>query len=77
MNGIEDSSGLLLKCDWRTNASSKNVQNHEAAVSLFYMDYNFARIHQTLRINPAVAAGATERLWDIADIVALLEKTLN
>jgi IS1 family transposase len=56
-----------------TNAFSKKLENHIAAVSLHFMYYNFVRIHQTLRITPAMAAGVTDRLWEIADIVRLVE----
>ena len=55
-----------------TNAFSKKVENHAAALAIFYMHYNFVRIHQSLRVTPAMAAGVTERLWSIDDIVALL-----
>ncbi len=54
-------------------AGSKKSDNHVAAISLHFMYYNFARIHQTLRITPAMAAGVTDRCWEVADIVALLE----
>ena len=56
-----------------TNAFSKKVENHAAAVTLYFMYYNFARIHQTLRTSPAQAAGVTEKLWEIEDLVALLD----
>ena len=56
-----------------TNAFSKKVENHEAAVALHFMHYNFVRIHQTLRVTPAMAAGVTDRLWSIEDIAALLD----
>jgi len=56
-----------------TNAFSKKVENHVAAVALHTMFYNFVRIHQTLKITPAMAAGVTDRLWEISDIVKLLE----
>ncbi len=56
-----------------TNAFSKKVENHAAAVALHFMWYNFCRIHQTLRVTPAMAAGVTDRLWDAEDIVALLD----
>lgn len=56
-----------------TNAFSKKVENHAAALALFYMHYNFVRVHQTLRVTPAMAAGVTQRLWTIADIVAMAE----
>jgi hypothetical protein len=56
-----------------TNAFSKKVENHAYAVALHMMYYNFVRIHKTLRVTPAMAAGVTDRLWEIADIVALVE----
>ena len=49
------------------------LENHIAAVSLHFMYYNFVRIHQTLKVTPAMAAEVTDRLWDVADIVKLLE----
>jgi len=55
-----------------TNAFSKKVENHAAAIALHFMYYNFCRIHQTLRVTPAMAAGVSGKLWEIADIVALL-----
>ncbi|MBV9762598.1 MAG: IS1 family transposase [Acidobacteriaceae bacterium] len=55
-----------------TNAFSKKIENHVASLAIHYMHYNFVRIHQTLRITPAMAAGVTDRLWSIQDIVALL-----
>jgi len=57
-----------------TNAFSKKIENHAAAVALYFMYYNFARIHQTLRVTPAMAARVTHRLWDVSDIVALLDE---
>jgi len=56
-----------------TNAFSKKVENHAHAVAIHFMFYNFARIHKTLRVSPAMAAGVTDRLWDIADIVRLTD----
>jgi hypothetical protein len=55
-----------------TNAFSKKVENHCAAVALHFMHYNFCRIHQTLRVTPAMAAGITEHVWEIGEIVDLL-----
>jgi IS1 family transposase len=55
------------------NAFSKKVENHRHAVALFAMYYNFVRIHKTLRTTPAMAAGVTKRLWEISDIVDVLE----
>lgn len=56
-----------------TNAFSKKVENHAHAVALHMMYYNFVRIHKTLRVTPAMAAGVSDRLWDIADIALLVE----
>ena len=55
-----------------TNAFSKKIEMHAAAVALHFMHYNFVRIHKTLRVTPAMAAGVTGKLWEIADVVALL-----
>jgi IS1 family transposase len=55
-----------------TNAFSKKIENHIATLAIFYMHYNFVRIHQTLRVTPAMAANVTDRLWAVEDIVALL-----
>lgn len=55
-----------------TNAFSKKLENHAAAVSLYFMYYNFARIHKSLRITPAMAAGVSDHVWSIGEIVALL-----
>jgi hypothetical protein len=56
-----------------TNAFSRKIENHAAAVALYYFTYNFVKIHRTLRVTPAMAAGVTNRLWDVADLVAALE----
>jgi IS1 family transposase len=55
-----------------TNGFSKKVENHAAAVALHFMHYNFARIHQTLRVTPAMAAGVSDHVWELEEIVALL-----
>ena len=55
-----------------TNAFSKKLENHIATVAIHTMYYNFVRIHQTLRVTPAMAAGLTARLWDVEDLVGLL-----
>jgi len=48
------------------------IENHEAAVALHYMHYNFARIHQTLRVTPAMEAGIADHIWSLEEIVGLL-----
>jgi hypothetical protein len=55
-----------------TNAFSKKVENHAHAVALYYVFYNFARIHQTLRCTPAMEAGVADHPWEIEEIVALV-----
>jgi len=55
-----------------TNAFSKKLENHMHAMSLYFMHYNFVRIHKTLRVTPAMAAGVSKTLWEISDIVALI-----
>jgi IS1 family transposase len=54
-----------------TNAFSKTLENHRHSVALFYMWYNFARVHQTLRVTPAMEAGISSHVWSIEEIVAL------
>ncbi len=57
-----------------TNAFSKKVENHAAAIALHTMYYNFVRIHQTLKVTPAMAAGVTDTLWEMEDLVVMLEQ---
>jgi IS1 family transposase len=56
-----------------TNAFSKKVENHAHSVAIHTMHYNFVRIHQTLRCTPAMAAGVSKTLWELEDLVAVLE----
>jgi IS1 family transposase len=56
-----------------TNAFSKKVENHCHALALYFVFYNFVRRHQTLRVSPAMAAGVSDRLWLMDDIVALID----
>lgn len=55
-----------------TNAFSKKLENHALSIALHYMNYNFCRIHKTLRVTPAMAAGVTDRVWDMYDVAALI-----
>jgi IS1 family transposase len=55
-----------------TNGFSKKLENHEHAVALHFMHYNFCRIHQTLRCTPAMEAGVTDHVWTLDEIIALL-----
>jgi IS1 family transposase len=56
-----------------TKAFSKKIENHSYAVALHAMYYNFVRIHQTLKVTPAMAAGVTTRLWEMDDLVKVIE----
>jgi IS1 family transposase len=56
-----------------TNAFSKKIENHACAVALHSMYYNFVRLHQTLKVSPAMAAGVTDRLWEMVDVVDVLD----
>jgi IS1 family transposase len=56
-----------------TNAFSKKVANHESSVALHFMHYNFCRVHQTLRVTPAMEAGLTDHVWSVAEIIALID----
>lgn len=55
-----------------SNGFSRKIENHLAAVALNYFAYNFIKIHSTLQTSPAMAAGVTDRLFDVSDLVALL-----
>lgn len=60
-----------------TNAFSKKVENHVWAIALHYMHYNFCRIHQTLRVTPAMEAGISDHVWTIEEIVELLDESVR
>jgi IS1 transposase len=53
-----------------TNAFSKKFENHKAAIALHFAYYNFVKIHQALRVTPAMEAGITDRVWTIAELLA-------
>ena len=78
---IERQNLTMRMSVWRftrlTNAFSKKVENLEHAVALHFMYYNFFRIHQTLRVIPTMEAGVTDKLWNIEDIVRLIEEREN
>jgi hypothetical protein len=60
-----------------TNAFSKKLENHMWAIALHYAHYNFCRVHQTLRVTPAMEAGITDHVWSIAEIVDLMERDVK
>jgi hypothetical protein len=57
-----------------TNAFSKKLENHEHTLALYYVFYNFVRIHKTIRMSPAMAAGVSQTLWDMDQILGLIEQ---
>lgn len=57
-----------------TNAFSKKLENHKHAAAIHFLHYNFCRIHQTLRVTPAMEAGLTDHVWALAEVVALIEQ---
>ncbi len=57
-----------------TNAFSKKIENHCHAIALHFMHYNFCRLHRTIGVTPAMEAGVTDRLWEVADIVDLVAR---
>ncbi len=70
-------SNLTMRMSMRrftrlTNAFSKKLDNHVAMTALYFMFYNFGRVHQTLRVTPAMEAGVSDHVWTVEEIVALL-----
>lgn len=60
-----------------TNGFSKKAENHEAAVSLFVAHYNLCRVHETLRMTPAMALGLTDRPWSVAELIQVAANMLE
>jgi hypothetical protein len=58
-----------------TNAFSRKVENHEAAVALHFAHYNFIRLHRSLRVTPAMAADVTDRLWSMEELIERIDAT--
>jgi hypothetical protein len=56
-----------------TNGFSKKLENHMHAISLFHMHYNFCRIHKSLRVTPAMEAGLTDHVWDLEEVLMMVE----
>ena len=68
LDGSHDDAPLHTVVD----GFSRKIENHMAAVAINYFVYNFIKIHSTLRTSPAMAAGVTDRLFDVMDLVKLL-----
>jgi hypothetical protein len=60
-----------------TNAFSKKIDNHRHAVALYFVYYNFCRVHQTIRVTPAMEAGIADRVWTLEELVGLLDRKAN
>ncbi|HWA24836.1 MAG TPA: hypothetical protein VG734_04105 [Lacunisphaera sp.] len=56
-----------------TNAFSKKVEHHEAMLAVYFFFYNFCRVHQTLRCTPAMEAGVANHVWELSEVIGLLE----
>ncbi len=63
----------MRRFTWLSNGFSKKVENLEHSVALHFMHYNFARIHKTLRVTPAMEAGVADHVWELEEIVGLLD----
>jgi hypothetical protein len=64
---------MHMRCFTRlTNAFSKKIENHCGAVALLFMYYNVGRVHQTLRVTPAMEAGIASHVWQLTELVGLL-----
>jgi len=77
--GCVERQNLTMRMSMRrftrlTNGFSKTLENHAAMVALYFMYYNFGRVHQTLRVTPAMEAGLADRIWSIEEIVGLLDR---
>jgi hypothetical protein len=57
-----------------TNAFSKKLENHQHAIAINFAHYNFCRIHKTLRVTPAMEAGLTDHVWEIEELLALIDQ---
>lgn len=66
------SDGTLSMGPWSNEGFSKKFENLEHAIALHYMHYNFCRIHQSLRVTPAMEAGVSDHVWSLDELIALL-----
>lgn len=63
----------IRRCTRLTNAFSKKIENHVYAISVYFMHYNFCRIHQTLRVTPAMEDGISDHVWSLEELAGLLD----
>jgi hypothetical protein len=59
------------RCEGGHPDFQKKLENHEHALALYFMHYNFCRIHQTLRVTPAMEAGITDHVWSLDEVIDL------
>lgn len=65
---------MSMRCFTRpTNAFSKKIDSHIHALALYFVFYKFTRIHKSLKVTPAMAAGLTDRRWSMEDVIALID----
>jgi len=65
---------LSIRITRLTNGFSKELENHAATVALYFMYYNFARVHRTLKVTPAMESGISDHVWSIEEIVGRLDR---
>jgi hypothetical protein len=70
IRSVERMTGVHRRFTRLTNAFSKKLANLKAALAPYFAHYNLVRIHQTLRVTPATAAGVTDRIWELAELIA-------
>ena len=65
---------LMRRFTRLTNAFSKKLENHIHALALYFVHYNFCRIHKSIKTSPAMAAGITDTLWSLDDVIAKIDE---
>ena len=79
---ISERQNLTMRMGMRrftrlTNAFSKKVENHEHAVALHFMHYNFCRIHKSLRVTPAMEANVADHVWSLEELADMISEKSN
>jgi len=69
---VIESSACRLRFTRLTNAFSKKLENHKHAAAIYFMHYNFCRIHATLRVTPAMECGLTDHVWSLEVVLNLM-----
>jgi hypothetical protein len=71
---VDQASDFKVRRYRLSNAFSKKLASHRHALALYFTFYNWTRIHKTLRVTPAMAAGLTDRLWTMEEIIGLMDE---